>query len=120
MRSRSLIYGVLLAVPGTWISRISTREPYQFLNTPELSCAPALVLSLKMEQFLNYAYIQGCHSPNVPKALSPSAAEAIGFQGLVVHSRDFAQNLDNILAKTNSESEPKYIVIVGGGKSAKE
>ncbi|KAF8334414.1 FAD/NAD-P-binding domain-containing protein [Amanita rubescens] len=62
----------------------------------------------------------GCHSPNVPKALSPSAAEAAGFQGLVVHSRDFAPNLDNILARTNSESEPKYVVVVGGGKSAQD
>lgn len=62
----------------------------------------------------------GCHSPSVPKALSPSAAEAAGFRGFVVHSRDFAQNMDNILARTNSESEPKYIVIVGGGKSAQD
>ena len=71
-------------------------------------------------QLLKYAYLQGCHSPSVPKYLSPSAAEAAGFQGLVVHSRDFAPNLENILARTNSESEPRYVVVVGGGKSAQE
>ena len=72
------------------------------------------------EQLLKYTYLQGCNSPRVPKGLSPSAAEAAGFQGLLLHSRDFAPNLDNILARTNSESAPRYIVVVGGGKSAQE
>ncbi|KAF8699385.1 hypothetical protein AX14_000999 [Amanita brunnescens Koide BX004] len=62
----------------------------------------------------------GCHIPNFPKALSPSAAEAAGFRGLVVHSKDFAPNLDDILARTNSAGEPKYIVVAGGGKSAQD
>ena len=66
------------------------------------------------------AYIQGCHIPSFPDALSPSAAEAAGFRGLVVHSKDFAPNLDKILARTNSASEPKHVVVVGGGKSAQE
>ncbi|KAJ7147149.1 FAD/NAD-P-binding domain-containing protein [Mycena crocata] len=67
----------------------------------------------------------GCSAPKIPKTLSPVAAKGAGFHGPVIHSSDFAPQLDTIL-KTIPQPLPddktvaKVIVVIGGGKSAQD
>jgi cation diffusion facilitator CzcD-associated flavoprotein CzcO len=63
-------------------------------------------------------YSKGCSAPRVPHGLSPAVAKTANFGGLIIHSQEFAQNLDGILEQT--ANGPKSIVVVGGGKSAQE
>ncbi|KAJ7021605.1 FAD/NAD-P-binding domain-containing protein [Mycena alexandri] len=64
----------------------------------------------------------GCNTPKVPKTLSPDAAKRAGFRGPVIHSKDFAVQLDTILETVPriSPEHAKSAVIVGGGKSAQD
>ncbi|KAJ7134814.1 FAD/NAD-P-binding domain-containing protein [Mycena epipterygia] len=57
----------------------------------------------------------GCSAPKIPESLAPAAAERAGFRGPVIHSKNFATQLDTILATSAAN-----IVIVGGGKSAQD
>ncbi|KAJ7643962.1 FAD/NAD-P-binding domain-containing protein [Roridomyces roridus] len=61
----------------------------------------------------------GCSTPKVPAAFAPSAAANAGFRGPVIHSKNFASELDTILAAIPPASS-KTIVIIGGGKSAQD
>ncbi|KAF9074343.1 FAD/NAD(P)-binding domain-containing protein [Rhodocollybia butyracea] len=77
----------------------------------------------------------GCHKPRVPATFSPSAVQAAGFRGPVVHSSQFRSNLDaifSVVGPSNSDSpsssacslghnnEPGVVVVIGGGKSAQD
>ncbi|KAF7365012.1 FAD /NAD-P-binding domain-containingprotein [Mycena venus] len=64
----------------------------------------------------------GCSAPKIPQALSTAAAKQAGFRGPVIHSRDFATQLDTILntVPQNSSATESSIVIIGGGKSAQD
>jgi len=62
---------------------------------------------------------QGCSEPSIPGNLSTEAAQKAGFDGLVIHSSEFAKHMDKILE--DHKSNPDYsVVVVGGGKSAQE
>ncbi|TDL14979.1 FAD/NAD-P-binding domain-containing protein, partial [Rickenella mellea] len=64
----------------------------------------------------------GCSMPNIPPAISPSAAAEAGFRGLVIHTANFRQHLEDILqrVKPKSETEPGDVVVIGGGRSAQD
>ncbi|KAF7299668.1 FAD/NAD(P)-binding domain-containing protein [Mycena chlorophos] len=74
-------------------------------------------VSTKTREVLEYARIVlctgGCDAPEIPKPLSASAAQQAGFQGQIVHSKDFAASLPIV-------ESAKSIVIVGGGRSAQD
>nr|GAT52224.1 FAD/NAD(P)-binding domain-containing protein [Mycena chlorophos] len=74
-------------------------------------------ISTKTREVLEYARIVlctgGCDAPEIPKPLSPSAAQQAGFQGQIIHSKDFAASLPIV-------DSAKSIVIVGGGRSAQD
>ncbi|KAJ7132974.1 FAD/NAD-P-binding domain-containing protein [Mycena filopes] len=64
----------------------------------------------------------GCNTPKIPRSLSPDAAARAGFRGPVIHSKNFAAQLDAIL-KAVPRISPEYAksaVVVGGGKSAQD
>lgn len=66
---------------------------------------------------------KGCSNPNIPEAMSQAAADRAGFKGLVVHSSQFAANLDRMLEATNMSDDSEaddVVLVVGGGKSAQE
>lgn len=57
----------------------------------------------------------------MPKELSIDAAEEAGFSGIVLHSSQFRARLDDILELVkHKEEDDGAILVVGGGKSAKE
>ncbi|KAJ7158254.1 FAD/NAD-P-binding domain-containing protein [Mycena crocata] len=67
----------------------------------------------------------GCSTPKIPETLSPAAAKTAGFHGPVIHSIDFAPQLETILktippSMPDSTAPAKGILIIGGGKSAQE
>ncbi|KAJ6610187.1 FAD/NAD(P)-binding domain-containing protein [Mycena sp. CBHHK59/15] len=70
----------------------------------------------------------GCSTPKIPDELSPGAAKAAGFRGMVVHPITFGADVGSILhkvkalpAKTGAEDEdPESVVVVGCGKSAQD
>ncbi|OSC97983.1 FAD/NAD-P-binding domain-containing protein [Trametes coccinea BRFM310] len=65
----------------------------------------------------------GSSNPRIPKELSPEAAAAAGFKGLVMHTVDFARKIDVLLAHAApAESGPDTpsVVVIGGGKSAQD
>ncbi|KAJ7158255.1 FAD/NAD-P-binding domain-containing protein [Mycena crocata] len=66
----------------------------------------------------------GCSAPKIPQTLSPAAAKTAGFDGPVIHSTDFAPQLEAILATIPrplpDDRAAKTIVIIGGGKSAQD
>ncbi|KAF7314568.1 FAD/NAD(P)-binding domain-containing protein [Mycena kentingensis (nom. inval.)] len=57
----------------------------------------------------------GCNTPKIPASLSSTAAANAGFRGQIFHSKHFAARLPDICAKTT-----KFVVVVGGGKSAQD
>lgn len=61
---------------------------------------------------------QGCSQPSIPSALSPSAAQNVGFKGLVFHSQAFKANLEALLKSVPAGAGT--VALVGGGKSAQE
>jgi dimethylaniline monooxygenase (N-oxide forming) len=65
-------------------------------------------------------YSKGCSTPRVPHNLSSAVAKTAGFRGLVVHTQEFGQKLDEILERTHPSNGRKSIIVVGGGKSAQE
>lgn len=65
--------------------------------------------------------LKGCNSPLMPDNLSPKAAQAAGYKGMVFHSMDFVGKMDDLLppaSPTDHDSQP--VVVIGGGKSAQE
>ncbi|KAJ3017760.1 hypothetical protein NUW54_g508 [Trametes sanguinea] len=65
----------------------------------------------------------GSSNPRIPQELSPEAAAAAGFKGLVMHTVDFARKIDVLLANAApAESGPDTpsVVVIGGGKSAQD
>ncbi|KAK7048544.1 FAD /NAD-P-binding domain-containing protein [Favolaschia claudopus] len=60
----------------------------------------------------------GCSTPNIPQPLSVAAATQAGFQGPVIHSMNFASQIDRILESTTNIKV--LTVIVGGGRSAQD
>ncbi|EIW61544.1 FAD/NAD-P-binding domain-containing protein [Trametes versicolor FP-101664 SS1] len=69
----------------------------------------------------------GCDSPKLPMKLSPDAARAAGFKGLVFHSVDFGPKLQDLIASVppcdpseTSKSLGSSVVVIGGGKSAQD
>ncbi|KAJ3572899.1 hypothetical protein NP233_g2776 [Leucocoprinus birnbaumii] len=67
----------------------------------------------------------GFSNPYIPTNISPSAAEAVGFKGLILHSSCFNQELPRILSTVNaaspgSDNKAGRVVIIGCGKSAQD
>ncbi|KAH9955825.1 FAD/NAD-P-binding domain-containing protein [Russula dissimulans] len=66
----------------------------------------------------------GCSRPHYPEPLSPTAAEATGFSGPVLHSMYLNSRIDDLLTCTAPIDRPAApgapIIIVGGGKSAQD
>ncbi|KAF9012085.1 FAD/NAD-P-binding domain-containing protein [Hymenopellis radicata] len=66
----------------------------------------------------------GCETPKIPSYLSQAAADYVGFKGLIIHSRNFAASLDDLLTAVQPISikpeNPHHVVVVGGGKSAQD
>ncbi|TFK60203.1 FAD/NAD(P)-binding domain-containing protein [Pluteus cervinus] len=69
----------------------------------------------------------GCSAPAVPRALSPNLAQSLGFPGLVVHSSQLKQKLEEIKDKVGPKGsglgDDGYagrVVVIGGGKSAQD
>ncbi|KAF8061622.1 FAD/NAD-P-binding domain-containing protein [Lyophyllum atratum] len=67
----------------------------------------------------------GCSSPNIPKHLSPATAERARFRGLVFHSANFRDHVDEVLEKVKpiapgGNGDGDSIVVIGGGKSAQD
>ncbi|KAI0355439.1 FAD/NAD-P-binding domain-containing protein [Trametes cingulata] len=69
----------------------------------------------------------GCSTPRTPEDLTPAAASAAGFKGLVFHSADYAAKRQELLTSVPSveHTSPSDlarapIVVVGGGKSAQD
>ncbi|KAG9314917.1 FAD/NAD-P-binding domain-containing protein [Chiua virens] len=61
----------------------------------------------------------GCSQPLIPEPLSAKSAQQAGFHGTVLHTSEFASNLDQILSE--AQVNPDYsVVVVGGGKSAQD
>ncbi|KAF9268375.1 FAD/NAD-P-binding domain-containing protein [Marasmius fiardii PR-910] len=59
----------------------------------------------------------GCSTPQIPDILSISRARQLGFEGLIFHSSKFGDELEDLLKATEDDG---HIVIVGGGKSARD
>ena len=68
--------------------------------------------------------MQGCDTALIPDDLTPAAAQAAEFEGMVFHSIDFGAKMDDLLASVpqadQGDSQPSPIVVIGGGKSAQE
>ncbi|TFK60202.1 FAD/NAD(P)-binding domain-containing protein [Pluteus cervinus] len=69
----------------------------------------------------------GCSTPTMPSDISPSVAESAGFSGLVFHTSDFKERIDQVLQvvgpKGSGGGADGYagsVVIVGGGRSAQD
>ncbi|EMD34940.1 hypothetical protein CERSUDRAFT_116460 [Gelatoporia subvermispora B] len=64
----------------------------------------------------------GCSEPTIPPSLSTTAANGAGFNGLVFHSSQFRERLEEVLATVDPKSaaKPGYVLVVGGGKSAQD
>ncbi|KAL1940036.1 hypothetical protein VTO73DRAFT_9371 [Trametes versicolor] len=68
----------------------------------------------------------GCSVPKVPDILGPEAALAAQFTGPVIHTADFAAQVDALLssAPAAQQGDPApdapSVVVVGGGKSAQD
>jgi cation diffusion facilitator CzcD-associated flavoprotein CzcO len=67
----------------------------------------------------------GTSKPLIPASLSLSAAKDAHFEGEVIHSAHFGAQLPHILTaippkRAVEGTEPKSIVVIGGGKSAQE
>ncbi|KZO93494.1 FAD/NAD-P-binding domain-containing protein [Calocera viscosa TUFC12733] len=60
----------------------------------------------------------GCSNPHVPSKLSVTTANKAGFLGHVIHSQQFGERIDEILAAC--EGATGCAVVVGGGKSAQD
>ncbi|KAL7282731.1 LOW QUALITY PROTEIN: hypothetical protein ACG7TL_004205 [Trametes sanguinea] len=60
----------------------------------------------------------GSSLPKMPDALTPEAAYASGFKGLVMHTAEFAAKMDQLLSAVPLDAPS--VVVVGGGKSAQE
>jgi hypothetical protein len=82
-----------------------------------------------LESFLVLNHFQsrkGCSNPKIPAEISQSAADKAQFRGIVLHSSQFASNLDKILEAVkpvsinNSSDGSETVLVVGGGKSAQE
>ncbi|KAF9034318.1 hypothetical protein BJ165DRAFT_1512908 [Panaeolus papilionaceus] len=94
--------------PGKWKVKVQDRESQK-------------------ERVMQFAKIVlatgGCSNPNIPEAMSQAAADRAGFKGLVVHSSQFAANLDRMLEATNISDDSEaddVVLVVGGGKSAQD
>jgi lysine/ornithine N-monooxygenase len=82
-------------------------------------------ISTLVEFFQTCESSQGCSNPCIPPLLSPQSARASGFQGLILHSSQFNEELPNILAAVKTTpskpgADPGRVVIIGCGKSAQE
>ncbi|KAI0638622.1 FAD/NAD-P-binding domain-containing protein [Trametes polyzona] len=66
----------------------------------------------------------GCNTPLMPEALSPDAATAAGFKGMVFHSGEFNRHIDALLVHTapkeKQDGQERAVVVVGGGKSSQD
>ncbi|KAF8149495.1 hypothetical protein B0H34DRAFT_667702 [Crassisporium funariophilum] len=66
----------------------------------------------------------GSSHPNIPSKLCQEAADKEGFQGLVVHSEQFAIRLGEVLASVkpsgSTEGDKETVLVIGGGKSAQD
>ncbi|KAF7336817.1 hypothetical protein MVEN_02117500 [Mycena venus] len=67
----------------------------------------------------------GTSQPMIPASLSSSAAKEADFESKVIHSAHFGANLPKILSAISpkedaEERRPKSVVVIGGGKSARE
>ncbi|OSD04414.1 FAD/NAD-P-binding domain-containing protein [Trametes coccinea BRFM310] len=60
----------------------------------------------------------GSSLPKMPDALTPEAAYASGFKGLVMHTAEFAAKMDQLLSAVPLDAPS--VVVVGGGKSAQD
>ena len=59
----------------------------------------------------------------IPDYLSSRAAQDARFAGPIIHSAHFGAQLQNILSvipRKETQEESKFIVVIGGGKSAQE
>ncbi|KAJ7928774.1 FAD/NAD-P-binding domain-containing protein [Mycena leptocephala] len=67
----------------------------------------------------------GTSKPLIPASLSLNAAKEAHFEGEVIHSAHFGAQLPHILSaippkRALERTEPKSIVVIGGGKSAQD
>ncbi|KAJ3575500.1 hypothetical protein NP233_g1053 [Leucocoprinus birnbaumii] len=63
----------------------------------------------------------GCSEPEIPHYLSPDAAAKSQYRGIVIHSSEFASNVDRISEAYKTQTcEDSSVVVIGGGKSAQE
>ncbi|KAH8833935.1 hypothetical protein DL96DRAFT_1457347 [Flagelloscypha sp. PMI_526] len=62
----------------------------------------------------------GCHSPQIPPALSAESAKQVGFNGFVFHSSELASRTTEVLSSFSEKNNNKTIVVVGGGRSAQD
>ena len=67
---------------------------------------------------------QGCSNPKIPTELSQEAANKAGYHGLIFHSSQFASQLENVLKEvvpqTEAVADSDSVLVIGGGKSARE
>ncbi|KAF9559739.1 FAD/NAD(P)-binding domain-containing protein [Agrocybe pediades] len=92
-------------------------------------------LNLSSMALIQRRFVKGCSTPSIPQILSSQSAEKKGYKGLILHSLEFAERMDNILHRVPPTPAPKddgttgggrnstgggNIVVIGGGRSGKD